>query len=210
MQVVTRSQSGRHKETAIFRDIIITWGITMKILQWLTAIIALMLALQVSASTVSPSHKSLNKSPVHGPHFSIADLFGSSEVGTIIPDITNAGSFEESQHRRYGQITRFGSVAGGPDFPRKAERLKEYLSEHGYEGDVFNRDHVPPVNPPIDTPAFYNGLVNTPAMMPASVPFHTLPGSGCGQAVVPVPAAVWLFGSGLLGLVGMARRKKAA
>jgi hypothetical protein len=28
--------------------------------------------------------------------------------------------------------------------------------------------------------------------------------------VVPVPAAVWLFGSGLLGLVGIARRKKAA
>lgn len=27
---------------------------------------------------------------------------------------------------------------------------------------------------------------------------------------VPVPAAVWLFGSGLLGLVGMARRKKRA
>ena len=26
---------------------------------------------------------------------------------------------------------------------------------------------------------------------------------------VPVPAAVWLFGSGLLGLVGVARRKKA-
>ena len=27
---------------------------------------------------------------------------------------------------------------------------------------------------------------------------------------VPVPSAVWLFGSGLLGLVGIARRKKAA
>jgi len=27
---------------------------------------------------------------------------------------------------------------------------------------------------------------------------------------VPVPAAAWLFGSGLLGLIGMARRKKAA
>jgi hypothetical protein len=27
-------------------------------------------------------------------------------------------------------------------------------------------------------------------------------------AAVPVPAAVWLFGSGLLGLVGIARRKK--
>lgn len=29
-------------------------------------------------------------------------------------------------------------------------------------------------------------------------------------STVPVPAAVWLFGSGLLGLVGVARRKKAA
>ena len=28
-------------------------------------------------------------------------------------------------------------------------------------------------------------------------------------AVIPVPAAVWLFGSGLLGLVGVARRRKA-
>jgi hypothetical protein len=30
-----------------------------------------------------------------------------------------------------------------------------------------------------------------------------------GVSTVPVPAAVWLFGSGLLGLVGIARRKKA-
>ena len=29
-------------------------------------------------------------------------------------------------------------------------------------------------------------------------------------AVVPLPAAVWLFGSGLLGLIGIARRKRAA
>lgn len=29
-------------------------------------------------------------------------------------------------------------------------------------------------------------------------------------SIVPVPAAAWLFGSGLLGLIGMARRKKAA
>ena len=27
--------------------------------------------------------------------------------------------------------------------------------------------------------------------------------------VVPVPAAVWLFGSGVLGLIGLSRRKKA-
>lgn len=31
-----------------------------------------------------------------------------------------------------------------------------------------------------------------------------------GSSVIPIPAAVWLFGSGLLGMVGIARRKKAA
>ena len=31
-----------------------------------------------------------------------------------------------------------------------------------------------------------------------------------GTPTVPVPAAVWLFGSGLLGLVGVARRKKSS
>lgn len=30
-----------------------------------------------------------------------------------------------------------------------------------------------------------------------------------GTAVIPVPAAVWLFGSGLVGLIGVARRRKA-
>jgi len=36
-------------------------------------------------------------------------------------------------------------------------------------------------------------------------------GSGTVQslAAVPIPAAVWLFGSGLIGLIGIARRKKA-
>jgi len=83
------------------------------------------------------------------------------------------------------------------------------LPATGNPGVAFGRpEHVPPANPPIDTPAFYKGLANTPAMMPASVPSHTLPGSNFGQTVVPVPAAVWLFGSGLMGLVGMARRKK--
>ena len=36
------------------------------------------------------------------------------------------------------------------------------------------------------------------------------PGQLTLAAAVPVPAAIWLFGSGLLGLVGMAKCKKAA
>ena len=32
---------------------------------------------------------------------------------------------------------------------------------------------------------------------------------GAALSPVPVPAAIWLFGSGLIGLIGLARRKKA-
>ena len=37
-----------------------------------------------------------------------------------------------------------------------------------------------------------------------------IPGSWSAVQTVPVPAAAWLFGGGLLGLIGVARRKKAA
>lgn len=38
----------------------------------------------------------------------------------------------------------------------------------------------------------------------------TIEGFDGGTTVIPVPAAVWLLGSGLIGLVGVARRRKAA
>ena len=36
----------------------------------------------------------------------------------------------------------------------------------------------------------------------------SLKGGDLAYGVVPIPSAVWLFGSGLIGLVGLARRKK--
>ena len=45
--------------------------------------------------------------------------------------------------------------------------------------------------------------------LPAGVTFTSASGQFL-TAPVPVPAAVWLFGSGLLGLIGVARRKKTA
>jgi hypothetical protein len=53
-------------------------------------------------------------------------------------------------------------------------------------------------------PVSYVKLVNTSSLK--SIDIDAI----YGNYAVPVPAAVWLFGSGLLGLVGMARRKKAA
>lgn len=39
---------------------------------------------------------------------------------------------------------------------------------------------------------------------------NTFSWSSSSAAAVPVPAAVWLFASGLLGMIGIARRKKSA
>ena len=50
--------------------------------------------------------------------------------------------------------------------------------------------------------------VHVPAAF-TSVPYSLHMEGTINASAVPVPAAVWLFGSGLLGLVGVARRKKA-
>ena len=73
-------------------------------------------------------------------------------------------------------------------------------------------EHVPPTSGIIlgdyfaDLALSNNDIVG--GTWQANVPF--VPTNGwTATRVVPVPAAVWLFGSGLIGLVGMARRKKA-
>ena len=50
-----------------------------------------------------------------------------------------------------------------------------------------------------------NDIVN--GTWQSNVPFIPTNGWTASRTVVPVPAAVWLFGSGLIGLVGLARRK---
>lgn len=62
-----------------------------------------------------------------------------------------------------------------------------------------------------------SGLLAALGTLPKDVTFSFYAGSGTNtlpedmaqlnMQVVPVPAAVWLFGSGLLGLLGMARRR---
>lgn len=54
-----------------------------------------------------------------------------------------------------------------------------------------------------------NFLKGCLALDPAAGNCYAATSHVTGYGVVPVPAAVWLFGSGLLGLVGVARRRSA-
>jgi hypothetical protein len=57
-----------------------------------------------------------------------------------------------------------------------------------------------------------NPLLNEAVTIPETGDWLDADGIDIGVRIsaVPVPAAAWLFGSGLLGLVGIARKKKAA
>jgi len=56
---------------------------------------------------------------------------------------------------------------------------------------------------------FSKGPCDSEEPFPGDPSLCTEDSAYAAPSVVPVPAAVWLFGSGLLGLAGMARRKKA-
>jgi hypothetical protein len=51
-----------------------------------------------------------------------------------------------------------------------------------------------------------DGKLGTPMQ---SGPFFGSSMAFAGTAIVPIPAAAWLFGCGLVGLIGTARRKAA-
>ncbi len=66
-------------------------------------------------------------------------------------------------------------------------------------GDTYALDYSATV--PIGDPSGFGGV---------KYAFHLEGSVATPPPAVPVPAAIWLFGSGLLGLVGVARRKKSA
>ena len=100
----------------------------------------------------------------------------------------------------------FGVVIGGTN---GGTTDIDFFSTTGSLLDSFTVDH------PSIFPTFYGfkvtsgdliGGVSLTNLDPGGLYFNEIT---FNQATVPVPAAIWLFGSGLIGLVGLARRKKA-
>ena len=79
----------------------------------------------------------------------------------------------------------------------------------GINSFIFDENDL--LNPP-GTPDWNNGYwtVGTSTAYYEDWITSYVPTAMFGSSPVPIPSAVWLFGSGLLGLIGIARRKKAA
>ena len=127
--------------------------------------------------------------------------FNFGGTGVFSPFVSNAGGTGNiAADITGGTLTfsdlDFGGIFGGtnfylpPDNPATVETLVD--NGDGTFGTVIR--YIGTINDPGGS--FHNFAAN-----------WRLEGT---MTVVPVPAAVWLFGSGLLGLVGVARRKKTA
>ncbi len=85
----------------------------------------------------------------------------------------------------------------------------DFLDDLGFVDILQNNDSIDGiVDPGIFTPGTFEfTLADTEVNYIGG--FVDATAQAVAPAVVPIPAAVWLFGSGLIGLVGIARRKKA-
>jgi len=135
---------------------------------------------------------SLDGSPIAGGTFTLsADISAGGILNSGTIAITGTSGIYNSGTLISGSLTEVGFGAnevleflfdptGGDLFAAYTGRRGGIiLSASGYNGDEFNSNF-------------------------ASAPFNAF----SDTAPVPVPAALWLFGSGLLGLMGLAKRAK--
>jgi len=125
-----------------------------------------------------------------------ADAFttaNQSVIGPIAPLTSNGCSSD----------TLFGDSLNGVDqgtfgAPCSGTTSWSWLSSdmptQGQAGDFFTRGTA----------------TNNAEAYASTATYTTTMSFGIAASAVPVPAAAWLFGSGLLGLIGIARRKKTA
>ena len=150
----------------------------MKILQGLIAIVALTMTLQASASTVSYFHKAVHKASENGVPDYISDLFGSLE-DEHSDDNRYTKFFRNS--RREALVFRFSAW-------RDAVSLFRNTGE--WEAPWLVHETRPAI---IEELEGSTGDVSEITVTPSAV---------------PLPAAVWLFGSGIAGLFAFAYRRR--
>jgi hypothetical protein len=127
---------------------------------------------------------------------------------------TGGGLFTDTVNFDLGSFTHFNmtSTTNGIDF--FGSTIFENVGDSeipttpgGYQGAAssFTNLELADLSIPRDYHLHPGGIENAGANYTL-----TLWGSNAGGPGVPIPAAAWLFGSGVIGLAGLARRKMAA
>jgi hypothetical protein len=119
---------------------------------------------------------------------------GTPANGTLIPFI-HAPVLEMQWA---GTWFPLGQASGGVTFIADISNVVTLGNTTTFDFHMFANEFIDPAEDPL--PACCGGY---------TAQWHQQ-GSGAYTAPVPIPAAVWLFGSGVLGLAGFARRKKAS
>jgi hypothetical protein len=141
---------------------------------------------------------SLNESPINSSALDSA-ITAHSTLATAVKSVAPAGDDDHALNLAYSGNTATGTYSGsssiwGPNYKstpiNNTAGIGTDMSLWYWQTGGFSPDP----------------LLTESALM-ASFDGSTL--TLAAPSAVPVPAAVWLFGSGLLGLVGVARRKKA-
>ncbi len=144
-----------------------------------------------------------------------SNLLGDSVQLQLLGGLPIVGVIEEASNNTplVLDLSPFGFPSGGPATSQFGLRFDIVSSAGTFQGstsgvqDLFFHailNDFPGLN------TTYNSLNTVPLLDNLVSTGYTLgPGKFVfTSTVVPVPATVWLFGSGLLGLIGLARRKK--
>ncbi len=142
------------------------------------------------------------------------DGAGNSTIGSMSGSIRAGGNIEFDPTGRYGVAQYFAATTSLGVQPWNTGSTFSSNNQYGAVGGLFGQALASDGSATIVSnsavgPA-WGFFLGTPYTEVFSL---NIVGTSAGAAIVnavPVPAAVWLFGSGLLGLVGIARRKKSA
>ncbi len=148
------------------------------------------------------------------------NVFGTALIGTDSLSFSGASIGIENDNSYPYDLYKFSSTGAVTGSVLGTDILDIRFTLYDLDASMFTSDALPSdttFTTGVDTGWRFLRDVNNPSgvFQAASFshisdgPFFTLSEIPV-TAPVPVPAAVWLFGSGLLGLIGFSKRKKAA
>ena len=148
--------------------------------------------------------------------FAVGNGDAANPIVVNVPDPGNPGGsgiFLDTINFDLGSFTHFNMTSVANTIASFGATIFENVGDaeiplaNGYTGSSPTFTALPLAN--LGLPFDYH--LHPAGLAPAGVGYTlTLWGSNGGGPVVPIPAAAWLFGSGVIGLAGLARRKMAA